>query len=126
MKSYTAKTKITKVYGDAAEFCPLYGFDKWAGNVGDSFVSIEIKRWVPRRSLSQNALWHSMLHIIAMETGNDIETIKEYIKTLWGVRIDFRGVSLPKPSHCYTSAEWDILISSTVALAGDLGIKLPM
>ena len=40
----------------------------------------DVKRFAPQRSVRQNKLAHMWFALIAQETGNDAETIKEYLK----------------------------------------------
>lgn len=42
-----------------------------------------LKRYYPRRTLSQNARLHKLLHLIADETGNDLEDVKTAFKEMF-------------------------------------------
>ena len=125
MKIYTARTKILRLGHDSCAFSPLPQFEAWALDHEDDWLVIEIKPWKPRRSLDQNAIWHKLLDLIAKETGNDLETVKAYIKEEYGYKVEFRGKLIPKPSHLYTSADWEALMGPTLALAAEYGISLP-
>ncbi len=46
----------------------------------DVVYSVEVKRYRKNRTLGQNALFHKWLSMIAEETGNDKDDIKEYYR----------------------------------------------
>lgn len=107
----------------------LYGIDGTAiilaENVreGDS-LSVEVKKWRKERTLGQNALWHKILGEIAHATGNDLDTVKEYIKESFGIKVEFKGMLINKPSHLYTTAEWERIMEPTIALAIEYGVNV--
>ena len=89
--------------------------------VGDE-VSVDIKKWSPSRSLGQNAIWHKLLGMIAEKTGNDLDVVKQFVKNEHGLRVEFRGEWIPKPSSQYEKKEWQLLMEPTIALAIEYGV----
>ncbi len=124
MLTYSARTRILRLGPDSAAFSPLPHFEAWAMDRQDEWLDLQIKPFRPRRTLDQNALWHKLLDMIAKETGNDLETVKSYIKEEYGYKVEFRGRLVPKPSHLYTTADWEALMGPTLALAAEYGIVL--
>ena len=77
----------------------------------DGRVTLEVKPYKPRRSLSQNALFHALCAEIARITGMDASMVKEGIKQAYGVKVKaLHGVLVPKPSHMMDTPEMADLI----------------
>lgn len=102
--------------------CDGYEVFNALGLTKDDDLSVEIKRWRQSRSLGQNAIWHKLLSMIADKTGNDLETVKEYIKESFGIKIEFNGMLVNKPSHLYDKSEWSQIMEPTIALAIEYGV----
>jgi len=85
---------------------------------------IEMREWKPRRSLDQNAIWHAILGKIANATGNDLQSVKDYVKENYGLKERIFDKLVTKPSHKYTIDEWPTLMEPTIALAGEYGVDI--
>lgn len=71
---------------------------------------VEVRKWKPRRSLSQNAYFHALCAEIARLTGMDKDLIKEGLKEQYGVKIMYNGTRVNKPSHLMDKVEISDLI----------------
>jgi hypothetical protein len=85
---------------------------------------IEMREWKPKRSLDQNAIWHAILGKIANVTGNDLQSVKDYVKENYGLKERIFDKLVTKPSHKYTTGEWPTLMEPTIALAGEYGVDI--
>lgn len=91
--------------------------------LGTRYV-LELREWKPRRSLSQNAIWHAIIGRIAHETGNDADGVKAYLKESYGLKERVFGELVTKPSHRYDISEWPMLMEPAIALAGEYGVDI--
>lgn len=91
---------------------------------GTSFT-VEVKRWRPMRTLTQNAFFHLLLGHLAHEMDMDAGLIKDGIKEKYGYRIMVFGKLVPKPSHlCDRFEEMSALIEGGFREAGEQGIDM--
>jgi len=95
----------------------------------NGLTTVTIETGKKKRSLNANALWHKWLMLIAKETGQDMEDLKDTLKVkVLGVDIkDIAGVEcvIPKKSSKLDKDEFSKLMEATEALARMLEIKLP-
>lgn len=93
------------------------------------------KKWIvtvqehkKRRSLPQNSLIHSWFGIIAKETGDDAESVKEDLIDRFSPRIESKlnpGHMRPKRTHEMDTAEMTEFVNRIYQLACEFGIWLP-
>ena len=95
----------------------------------DKDWQVEIKPYRRNRSLEQNALWHKHIQIIASETGNDFDAVKDYLKRRFmapKVKEAFGEVIEVRETRKANVAEMTELMDKTAAFAAqELGIRLP-
>jgi hypothetical protein len=79
---------------------------------------------VKKRSLDQNGLFHVLIKLWAVETGEpDFEEAKEIIKKQFGAKYERSG--LPKPSSSYTVEEMRMTIDRIYNWASLNGYDFP-
>lgn len=92
---------------------------------------VTIKKHEPNRSLDQNALFHRWCHVIANETGNEMEDVKAALKDrylqLRPVRVG-KMVRMVRPGTAsLTKGEMSLFMDRVMAFAAtDLSIQLPV
>lgn len=95
----------------------------------DKDWQVEVKPYKRNRSLEQNALFHKWVQIIASETGNDFDAVKEYLKRRFmapKVKEAFGEVIEVWETRKANVAEMSDLMNKTEAwAASDLEIVLP-
>jgi hypothetical protein len=82
---------------------------------------VDIRKWKPRRSLDQNAYFHALCGEIARLTGMDRDLIKEGLKEQYGVKVEYKGRRINRPSHLMDSAEIGDLIRGAEIELADAG-----
>ncbi len=89
-------------------------------------LTIEVKKYKPLRTLSQNAFFHKTVAYLAFKLGMDAEFVKEGIKDLYGYRMKvYQGSLIPKPSHlCNKFEEMNALIEGCFREAGEQQIDM--
>ena len=97
----------------------------------DKDWQIEVKPYHATRTLSQNALLHKWLGIIASETGNDLDDIKDIMKQrfLPPIFVDVGGEEFEtrRSTAKLTTVEMSEFMERILAFASsDLGIILPV
>lgn len=76
-----------------------------------SSLTVEIKRYVPLRTLTQNAFFHKLIDFLAHELDMDAGLVKDGIKSKYGYKVDVFHNLAPKPSHlCNKLEEMSALI----------------
>ena len=93
----------------------------------NEFFNTEIKKWMPLRTLSQNAFFHLLCSYLSKEMGysNEPEPVKTGIKEKYGYKMKIFDELVPKPSHlCSKYEEMDSLIEGCFMEAGDQGIDM--
>lgn len=82
-----------------------------------------------KRSNDQNSYFHALVALIAPHAGYTPEDLKEIIKSEFlGVReVTYNGklFAIPIPSSSLDKKQYAILLEKTIALAHQLGIKIP-
>jgi len=89
---------------------------------------VTISQYRKQRSLGQNALWHKWFGIIADETGDTAESVKEDMIDRFSPRIENKlqaGRMRPKRTHEFTTAEGAEFTERVYALAAEFSIWLP-
>lgn len=90
---------------------------------------VELKPYKKNKTRQQEKYWHSCLHIIAREVGEDMESLKVEMKIRCGYkvikRINDEMVTIPLSSTKLKIDEYSNLIEASTALAESLGIELP-
>jgi len=89
------------------------------------YFNIEIKRWKPRRTITQNNFFHLLCDYLGHELGMDAALVKEGIKQIYGCKIKFRDELVPKPSSmCNKFEEMSALIEGCFIEGGEQGIDM--
>lgn len=94
-------------------------------------MQVEIKRFVAKRSLPQNALLHKWFGIIADETGDTADGVKEDLKRMFlqmverESRITGEVVMEPKRTRDLSKEEMRDFMTRIEAWAATWGIALP-
>lgn len=88
---------------------------------------VTIRPFAAKRSVEQNALFHALVQEIAGSTGNDPDTVKDYLKDRFGPRrlVTVHGEErlVPKSTTQYSVEEMSELIDRSKAWAAtELGI----
>lgn len=106
-------------------------YDAWLHEVSQyagkkDLLTIEVKKYKPLRTLSQNAFFHKTVGYLAFKLGMDADFVKEGIKDLYGYRMKvYQGSLIPKPSHlCNKFEEMNALIQGCFIEAGEQGIDM--
>lgn len=97
---------------------------------------VVVRKFKRKRSVDQNNLVHMWFQIIANETGNDMETVKEYIKAKYLAPV-FREwvdpatkekslVGCSRSTTDLTVEEMTAFINNVEQFALELGVILPM
>ncbi len=147
MKEFKATLKI---YGDdkqgfglrfPADSKPSFNaLCKEAKRVRNGFVTIKVtgpRRYKSTGNNSQNSLFHDNINQIALETGNEFGTVKEYCKSK-AVSMGYPHKSNPDGDRLFdlygepvgisfadaTVEDAKIAIEATIMLAAELGIRL--
>lgn len=91
-----------------------------------SLLTIEVKKYKPLRTLTQNAFFHKTVGYLAFKLGMDAAIVKEGIKQAYGYKVKVFGEYLvPKPSHlCNKFEEMNALFEGCFAEAGAQGIDM--
>ena len=90
-----------------------------------ALLTVEVKRWKPIRTLTQNAFFHLLLGHLAHEMDMDAGLIKDGIKEKYGFRVSMFGRLVPKPSHlCDRIEEMSALIEGCFREAGEQGLDM--
>ena len=85
-----------------------------------ALLTVEVKRWKPIRTLTQNAFFHLLVGHLAHEMDMDAGLIKDGIKEKYGYRVSMFGRLVPKPSHlCDRFDEMSALIEGGFREAGE-------
>jgi len=96
----------------------------------DKAWTVELKRKTKGRSLSQNALYHKWLGIVAQDTGNDHDDLHEFCKDKWcPVKVVemFGEQKEVRSTKKLTTAEMTEYMDRVYAFfVGDFGILLPI
>ena len=88
-------------------------------------LSVEVKKWKPIRTLTQNKFFHLLCQYLASELKMDMALVKEGIKERYGVRVKVFDKLVPKPSHlCNKFEEMSQLIEGVFIEAGEQGIDM--
>ncbi len=90
-------------------------------------LTIEVKKYKPVRTLTQNAFFHKTVAYLAFKMGMDADFVKEGIKVLYGYKMRAYGDAglVPKPSHlCNKFEEMSALIEGCFQEAGEQGIDM--
>ena len=92
----------------------------------DDLLTIEVKKYKPLRTLTQNAFFHKTVGYLAWKLGMDAGLVKDAIKRDYGYKAkDYKGKYIPKPSHlCNKFEEMSALIEGCFAEAGEQGIDM--
>lgn len=97
-------------------------------NQYDEYVdlTIEVKKYKPVRTLSQNAFFHKTVAYLAHELHMDAGLVKDGIKFLYGYQMmGLRNKLVPIPSHlCNSHEEMSVLIEGCFIEAGEQGIDM--
>ena len=85
--------------------------------------SVELKKYMPRRTLKQNSYFHKLCQLLAQYDGSDPDLIKDGIKEKYGYKVETPlGNLVPKPSHlCDIGDEMHALIRGCVIEGADRG-----
>ena len=90
-----------------------------------ALLTVEVKRWKPIRTLTQNGFFHLLLGYLAHEMDMDAGLIKDGIKQKYGYRMSIFGELTPKPSHlCDRFEEMSVLIEGCFREAGEQGLDM--
>lgn len=89
-------------------------------------LTIEVKKYKPLRTLTQNAFFHKTVGYLAFKLGMDAGLVKEGVKDIYGYKIKgIRGNLVPKPSHlCSKFEEMQALIEGVFLEAGVQGVDM--
>ena len=88
-------------------------------------LAVEVKRYVARRTLTQNAFFHLLVGYIAHELGMDAALVKEGIKQKYGHCMVVFGRLVPIPSRlCDKLDQMSALIEGCFREAGDQGLDM--
>lgn len=92
---------------------------------------VTIERYVKRRSVSQNALLHSWLGIIAESTGNSLDSLKDAYKDMFlpmvPIQLGDEEKMVRRSTATLDTKEMSAFMDAIYAHAtGELGILLPL
>jgi len=92
----------------------------------DDQLTIEVKKYKPVRTLTQNAFFHKTVGYLAFKLGMDAVDVKEGIKSMYGYKMRVYGGDLiPKPSsQCNKFEEMSALIEGCFREAGEQSIDM--
>lgn len=99
--------------------------DKYYERLKKQGARIQIKKFVPKRSLNQNDYWYKLLDIMAKEIGEDKEYLKQVVKWECAFYKEHKGRIIYRSSADLDKKEFGKLIDKTVELAEIAGIRLP-
>jgi hypothetical protein len=109
---YHTRTKCAEARDGRVVFDPMASFLEWlyGSRINGEWLDITVKKWRPRRSLNQNALFHALCGEIARITGMDAELVKEGIKEQYGAKVKYHDRLVAKPSSMMDTGEMTELI----------------
>ena len=98
------------------------------GRLGKGVWTVEVKRYQKTRSLAQNERWQAITRLIAIETGESHERVKQQLKFRFGFyeMTEVQGVKLAvlRSTTKATTAELADLMEQAEAFAAtELGIS---
>lgn len=86
----------------------------------------EVKQFRAKRSLSQNRLYHMYKACISQETGQETDSLHEWLLFSFSPKIEINGCMIPKRSKALDTKEFTIFIDRMVVFASsELSITLP-
>ena len=95
-------------------------------------LSIEVKRYRAKRSMSQNSLFHAWVGLIARSKGGSKDYIKLKLKHTFGI-IDYQSDPItgeleawPRSTTKYSTEEMAIMLTKVEVWAITEGISLPL
>ena len=95
-------------------------------------LSIEVKRYRAKRSMSQNSLFHAWVGLIAKSKGGSKDYIKLKLKHTFGI-IDYQNDPItgeieawPRSTTKYSTDEMATMLLNVEVWAIDQGISLPL
>src|SRR5690242_3059676 len=100
-------------------------FNAYKFSLAGKRIQLVLEEYKDKRSLNQNSFFHACCQLIAKDTGQDMHTIKEYVKDLYGVKVYFNGKWLLKSTARYKKEEMIALIEGLIQFAVELNIKIP-
>jgi len=87
-------------------------------------VAVEMKRWRRHRTNAQNAIFHALVRLIAVESHQDFDLVKEGLKQAYAPHEkDAKGRLIPMPTSGMSTVEMAPLITGTLTEAWELGIN---
>jgi len=90
-----------------------------------ALLTVEVKRYVPRRTLTQNAFFHKLIDFLAHAMDMDAGLVKDGIKSKYGYRVSVFGDLTPIPSHlCNKLEQMSALIEGCFHEAMEQGIDM--
>lgn len=91
----------------------------------DEKLTVEVKRYVQRRTLTQNGFFHLLCDHVGKRLGMDPALVKEGIKGKYGFYVDVFHQRVPKPSsQCNKLEEMSALIEGCFQEAGEQGLDM--